>query len=169
MNKIIVIGSSGSGKSTLSRQLSNILDIPVYHLDALFWKPNWVMTTKDEQIDIQKALLEKSKWIIDGNYTGILEDRLQLADTIIFLNLPRKICYYRVFKRLFKNMGKTRPDMGKDCKERITFTFLKYIWNYHKYRKPFLLDRFKEVEKHKDIFILNSIKEINEFKIKIRQ
>ena len=49
MNKIIVIGSSGSGKSTLSKQLSNILDIPVYHLDALFWKPNWVMITKDEQ------------------------------------------------------------------------------------------------------------------------
>lgn len=61
MNKIIIIGSSGSGKSTLSRQLSNILDIPVYHLDALFWKPNWIMTTKDEQIDIQKSLLEKSK------------------------------------------------------------------------------------------------------------
>jgi len=46
---------------------------------------------------------------------------------------------------------------------------LKYIWNYPKYRKPFLLDRFKEVEKHKDIFVLNSIKEIKEFKIKIRQ
>ncbi|MBF0812831.1 DNA topology modulation protein [Staphylococcus saprophyticus] len=169
MNKIIVIGSSGSGKSTLSRQLSEILDIPVYHLDALFWKPNWVMTTKGEQIDIQKSLLEKRKWIIDGNYTGIMEDRLQLADTIIFLDLPRRICYYRVFKRLFKNRGKTRIDMGKDCKERITFTFLKYIWNYPKYRKQFLLDRFKEVKKYKDIFVLNSIKEINEFKIKIRQ
>ena len=70
-----------------------------------------------------KIITRKSKWIIDGNYTGILEDRLQLADTIIFLNLPRRICYYRVCKRLFKNMGKTRPDMGKDCKERITFTF----------------------------------------------
>ena len=58
--------------------------------------------------------------------------------------------------------------MGKDCKERITFTFLKYIWNYPKYRKPFLLDRFKEVEKRKDIFVLNSIKVINNFKFKIR-
>jgi len=169
MNKIIVIGSSGSGKSTLSRQLSNILGIPVYHLDALFWKPNWVMSKEDEQIDIQNSLLERSEWIIDGNYTGILEDRLQLADTVVFLNLPRRICYYRVFKRLFKNRGKTRPDMGKDCKERITFTFLKYIWNYPKYRKPFLLDRFKEVEKHKDIYVLNSFEEIKEFKIKIKQ
>lgn len=49
MNRIIVIGSSGSGKSTLSRKLSKSLDLPVYHLDALFWKPNWVMTEPDEQ------------------------------------------------------------------------------------------------------------------------
>ncbi|MGW7776548.1 DNA topology modulation protein [Staphylococcus xylosus] len=167
MNKIIVIGSSGSGKSTLSRQLSNILDIPVYHLDALFWKPNWIMTTKDEQIDIQKSLLEKSKCIIDGNYTAILEKRIEAADTIIFLNINRSICYYRVFKRLFKNINKTRLDMGKGCKERINFTFLKYIWNYPKYRKPFLLEKFRKLENEKTIFVLNNNKEIKNFKLQI--
>ncbi|MBO3066068.1 DNA topology modulation protein [Staphylococcus shinii] len=168
MSKIIVIGSSGSGKSTLSRELSHILEIPVYHLDKLFWKPNWVMTTKDEQFKIQNSLLDKNEWIIDGNYTGILEERLLSADTIIFLNLPRRICYYRVFKRLLKNFGKTRIDMGKDCKERINLTFLKYIWNYPKYRKPFLLKKFRKLENEKKIFVLNSKKEIKEFKIQLR-
>ncbi|RIM88814.1 AAA family ATPase, partial [Staphylococcus shinii] len=106
--------------------------------------------------------------IIDGNYTGILEERLLSADTIIFLNLPRRICYYRVFKRLLKNFGKTRIDMGKDCKERINLTFLKYIWNYPKYRKPFLLKKFRKLENEKKIFVLNSKKEIKEFKIQLR-
>lgn len=168
MSKIIVIGSSGSGKSTLSRELSHMLEIPVYHLDKLFWKPNWVMTTKDEQFKIQNSLLDKNEWIIDGNYTGILEERLLSADTIIFLNLPRRICYYRVFKRLLKNFGKTRIDMGKDCNERINLTFLKYIWNYPKYRKPFLLKKFRKLENEKKIFVLNSKKEIKEFKIQLR-
>lgn len=168
MSKIIVIGSSGSGKSTLSRELSHILEIPVYHLDKLFWKPNWVMITKDEQFKIQNSLLDENEWIIDGNYTGILEERLLSADTIIFLNLPRRICYYRVFKRLLKNFGKTRIDMGKDCKERINLTFLKYIWNYPKYRKPFLLKKFRKLENEKKIFVLNSKKEIKEFKIQLR-
>ncbi|WP_436870242.1 DNA topology modulation protein [Staphylococcus shinii] len=168
MSKIIVIGSSGSGKSTLSRELSHMLEILVYHLDKLFWKPNWVMTTKDEQFKIQNSLLDKNEWIIDGNYTGILEERLLSADTIIFLNLPRRICYYRVFKRLLKNFGKTRIDMGKDCKERINLTFLKYIWNYPKYRKPFLLKKFRKLENEKKIFVLNSKKEIKEFKIQLR-
>src|SRR5699024_4338688 len=117
--RIIVIGSSGSGKSTLSRQLGHALDVPVFHLDVLFWKPNWVMTSSDEQEEIQKTLLQKKKWIIDGSYTGILDERLNAADSVILLDLPRKICFYRVFKRLFKNIGKTRIDMGKDCKERI--------------------------------------------------
>ncbi|RIM17735.1 AAA family ATPase, partial [Staphylococcus cohnii] len=79
MNRIIVIGSSGSGKSTLSRKLSKSLDLPVYHLDALFWKPNWVMTSSDEQKEIQKTLFQKKKWIIDGSYTGILDERLDAA------------------------------------------------------------------------------------------
>lgn len=42
MKKIALIGSGGSGKSTLARQLGEKLKIDVYHLDALFWKPNWV-------------------------------------------------------------------------------------------------------------------------------
>ena len=41
MKKIVLIGSGGSGKSTLAKQLSHALGIPVYHLDTLFWKPNW--------------------------------------------------------------------------------------------------------------------------------
>lgn len=93
----MVIGSSGSGKSTLSRQLGHTLDIPVFHLDVLFWKPNWVMTSSEEQKEIQKTLLQKKKWIIDGSYTGILDERLDAADSVILLDLPRKICFYRVF------------------------------------------------------------------------
>ena len=37
MKKIIVIGPGGSGKSYFSKELSQILDIPVYHLDNIFW------------------------------------------------------------------------------------------------------------------------------------
>ena len=36
MKKIIVIGPGGSGKSYFSKELSKILDIPVYHLDNIF-------------------------------------------------------------------------------------------------------------------------------------
>ncbi len=85
MKKIVLIGSGGAGKSTLARQLGEVLKINVYHLDALFWKPNWVGVPKDDQRNIQNKLVEKEEWIIDGNYGGTMEIRLNAADTIIFL------------------------------------------------------------------------------------
>ena len=37
MKKIIVIGPGESGKSYFSKELSKILNIPVFHLDNIFW------------------------------------------------------------------------------------------------------------------------------------
>ena len=47
MKKTAIIGSCGAGKSTLARQLGEILDIKVIHLDSFYWKPGWVATPKD--------------------------------------------------------------------------------------------------------------------------
>lgn len=87
----MLIGSGGSGKSTLARQLGNILNIQVYHLDAIFWKPNWEGVSKEEQISIQTDLVKKDEWLIDGNYGGTLDIRMDAADTIIFLDINRTI------------------------------------------------------------------------------
>lgn len=136
MKKIVLIGSGGSGKSTLARRLGEKLKINVYHLDALFWKPNWVGVTKDEQIKVQNDLVKKVGWIIDGNYGGTMDIRLNSADTIIFLDTPRTICVYRAFKRMLKYQNKTRPDMGEGCEERFSFEFFKWIWEYSKTKRP---------------------------------
>lgn len=112
MKKVVLIGPGGSGKSTLARQLGNKLTLNVYHLDALFWKPNWVGVPKDEQRKTQKDLVQKEEWIIDGNYGSTMDIRFNAADTIIFLDIHRIICVYRAFKRMIQYRNKTRPDMG---------------------------------------------------------
>ena len=48
MERIVIIGCGGAGKSTLARQLGEKLDIPVVHLDKLFWRPGWVQVSKEE-------------------------------------------------------------------------------------------------------------------------
>ena len=59
MKKVILIGSGGAGKSTFSRKLSNKLNIKVFHLDALMWKPHWEMTDRTYQIELIKYKFKK--------------------------------------------------------------------------------------------------------------
>jgi adenylate kinase family enzyme len=168
MKKVVLIGSGGSGKSTLARQLGEKLKINVYHLDALFWKPNWVGDPKDEQKKAQNDLVRKEEWIIDGNYGGTMEIRLNTADTIIFLDIPRTICVYRAFKRMLQYRNKTRPDMGEGCEERFDLDFFKWIWDYPNTKRPEILKRLEQLSKYKQVIILRSPKEVQRFLEKVQ-
>ncbi|MEH6935615.1 MULTISPECIES: DNA topology modulation protein [Bacillus] len=163
MKKIILIGSGGSGKSTLAKQLGNKLKIQVHHLDALFWKPNWVGVPREEQRTVQNDLIKEEKWIIDGNYGGTMDIRINAADTIIFLDIHRTICVYRAFKRIVQYRNKTRPDMGAGCEERFDLQFFKWIWEYPKSKRPAILKRLDQFNKDKRIIILKTPNEVQRF------
>ncbi|MCF2649987.1 MULTISPECIES: DNA topology modulation protein [Niallia] len=163
MKKIVLIGSGGSGKSTLARQLSDKLNIKVYHLDSLFWRPNWESVSKEEQREIQYELMQKKEWIIDGNYSGTMDLRLQACDTIIFLDFKRTICIYRALKRIWQYRNKTRQDRAEGCQERFELDFFKWIWNYPKMNKPDIENKLKQLSKEKQIIILKSSKEVDKF------
>lgn len=163
MKKVVLIGSSGSGKSTLATQLGDKIKIKVYHLDILFWKPNWVGVSKDEQRKVQNNLVKKEEWIIDGNYGGTMDIRLNAADTVIFLDMHRTICVYRAFKRMMQYRRKARPDMAEGCEERFDFDFLKWIWSYPKTKRPEILKRLEQITEDKQIIILKSPNEVKNF------
>lgn len=163
MKRVVLIGSGGSGKSTLARKLGEKLNINVYHLDALFWKPGWVGVQKNEQRKVQHDLVGKEEWIIDGNYGGTMEIRLQAADTIIFLDIHRTICIYRAIKRILKYRNKTRPDMGEGCEERFNLEFFKWIWQYPKTKRPEILYRLEQLSNDQHVFILKSPREVEQF------
>ena len=168
MKKIALIGSGGSGKSTLARKLGKKLNIEVYHLDALFWKPNWRQTSKEEQRKVQNELVKKEEWIIDGNYNGTMDIRLNAVDTIIFVDISRVICIYRVFKRMIQYRGKSRPDMAEGVNERLDFDFLKWVWAYPKTKKPVVLKKLEQLPNDKKVIILKSPREVQLFLDKVK-
>jgi len=90
---------AGAGKSTFSRALSAKTGLPVIHLDVHFWKPGWLKPSEDEWRDKQRSLLAGEEWIVDGNYHATLEDRLERADTVVFLDTPWWVCARRAFVR----------------------------------------------------------------------
>lgn len=139
--RIIVIGSPGSGKSTFSRQLAQITGIKLIHLDKEYWHSGWIETLKDEWSKKQEELTAGSEWIIDGNYGSTMEIRLLKADTVVFFDLKRLVCIIGYIKRVFKNKGKSRPDMPKGCPEKIDIEFIKYIWNFPKVSRKRIISR----------------------------
>ncbi|MFP7254831.1 DNA topology modulation protein [Terribacillus goriensis] len=163
MNRIALIGSGGSGKSTLAMAIGKVLGIEVWHLDAILWQPNWVLTPREVQKQIQALLIEKKSWIIDGNYQGTLDIRLNAADTIIFLDMPRTLCLYRVLKRRLMYHNRSRPDMQKDCKEKIDWQFLKWIWDFPSQKRPQMQQKLADLTMDKRIITLKSPQEVKRF------
>ncbi|WP_430603631.1 hypothetical protein IGJ02_001199 [Enterococcus sp. DIV0724b] len=163
MKKIILIGSSGAGKSTLSLKLGEKLDIEVFHLDKLLWKPNWEMTDREYQNEIQNNLIMKPSWIIDGNYGGTLDIRMKAADTIIFLDRNRFVCIYQILKRVKKYNGITRPDMQNNCPEKFDLSFLKWVWNFPNKQRIDILRILQTVPKTKKVIVLKNKKQIQLF------
>jgi adenylate kinase family enzyme len=163
MKKVLVIGSAGAGKSTFARHLGTLLNIDVIHLDAPYWHPGWVETPRDEWRKVIEALLPRDAWIIDGNYSNTLELRLGACDTVIFLDIARLICLWRVLKRALLYRSRTRPDMAEGCRERLDFGFIRWVWHYQSRTRPWIIQILRESAQRKQVIWLRSQAEVKRF------
>ena len=163
MKRILVIGSGGAGKSTFARDLGAILDLPVIHLDLVYWKAGWEKPSKPEWARTVGKLIAQHEWIMDGNFGGTLPQRLKRADAIILLDISRWVCLWRVAKRFAKYRGRHRPDMTPGCHERFDWEFVKWIWNYPSKSKPAKLALLESSAPDQRVVILQSNRDIARF------
>ena len=144
MDRILVMGSPGSGKSTFARRLSQITDIPVVSLDALFWKPGWKPSDAAEFEARVAEAVRGPRWIIDGDYIWWAGDiRRGVADAVIWFDLPRWACMVGIMSRIATSYGRVRPEMAEGCPERINAEFFRYVWTYRKKQRPTLVAFFE--------------------------
>jgi adenylate kinase family enzyme len=116
MNKVAVFGNAGGGKSTLSRQLADITGLPLYVLDVMQFREEKYRPeekhggkiSNEEYLTLHKDILRRDQWIIDG-YGSLPStwERLSVADTLVYIDLPIHAHYWGVAKRwavgLFQN------------------------------------------------------------------
>lgn len=159
MQKILIIGSPGSGKSTLSRSIKVKLNLPLIHLDNIYWKPNWISISRDEFDEKLEIELKKDKWIIEGNYQRTLAYRLKFADTVIYLDYEPELCLDSYRKRVKE--GILKSDMPQDCIETVDNDFEDYILNFRVNNQKLILDHLNSFKGN--VIILKTREEANEF------
>jgi adenylate kinase family enzyme len=158
--RILVIGCCGAGKSTFAKELSAKLNLPVVHLDRLFWKPGWIEREDLVFADLLLAELVREKWIIDGNYLKSLPLRLEYADTVVFLDLNRWICTWRVLKRWLFQEG----EQAVGCPQKVDLPFLKFVfWDYQQVHRSRVLELKDRYSSSVNWIVLNNLMKINEW------
>lgn len=163
--KIIIIGCPGAGKSVLTRRMNEFLAYPVMHLDKIYHTGGKSHITREELIiKVNDFVSNHDKWIIDGNYIGTLEMRVKLADTIILMKIPPKICVANAYKRAEDSSKHDvkRDDMAEGFDETITEDFINFIENFETDTMPRIIEI---VEKYpgKSIKIIHTYGELEEF------
>ena len=163
MRKVLVIGSGGAGKSVFASRLGALLRIPVLHLDRFYWRSGWSETPKDQWLKTIDGLLRQDAWIMDGNYSGTLAMRVAASDTVIFLDLPRVLCVWRVLKRALIYRNDVRPDMAEGCREKLNLEFIGWVWNYSTRSRPKIVELLRSNSERKNIVWLKSPSEVESF------
>ena len=133
--RVAVIGCPGGGKSTFSRALRDRVDLPLYHLDAIYWRDDRTHLSREEFYPLMREIIAREEWIMDGNYNATLEWRISACDLLIFLDYPAEVCLEGVRAR----QGQKRSDMPW-VEEGDDQEFLEFIRAFESESKPRILE-----------------------------
>ena len=99
MQRILVVGVTGAGKSTLARALSGRLGVPYHEMDALYFNgPGWATNTR--LVEDVAEVTAGPCWIIDSlGYPQVRDLLWERADTVVWLDFPRRVVMPRVLRR----------------------------------------------------------------------
>jgi adenylate kinase family enzyme len=135
-----VVGNSGSGKSRLARELAGVLGVPHLELDAVYHQPDWEPLPADQFKRVVAARASEDGWVIDGNYSAVRPVVWARADTVVWLDPPRRTVMRQVTWRTVRRAA-TRQELWNGNREPLA-NFLSWVpeesvisWAWHSHAK----------------------------------
>jgi adenylate kinase family enzyme len=138
VRRVSVIGTSGAGKSTLAAALARRLAAPCLELDSVYHQADWEPLPASEFRARVAAVAEGERWVIDGNYSTVRDIVWTRADTVIWLDLPRRTVMRRLIWRTLRRIaGRAELWNGNRERWRNLFTWDQdesvISWAWHTY------------------------------------
>jgi len=97
--RILILGRTGSGKTTLARELAAALGVPHVELDSLYFGPDFSRAPLSLLRERTSAAIAGDRWVTDGNKRAVRDLVWPRADTIIWLDYPVYMSFWRLAKR----------------------------------------------------------------------
>ncbi|MDC5707639.1 adenylate kinase [Vibrio europaeus] len=165
MKKIAVFGKPGSGKSSLSKQLALIKHLPLHQLDSIAFRKDGAAEIREVFDKKHRDILSEDNWIIDG--LGPLDSfsqRLESADTLIYIDLPYYVSYWLVTKRMLKGLA-VKPEGWPEGSSIVkgTINSYKFLRLSPKFWNADFEQRLKSFDENKSVHIIRSLSELNAF------
>jgi adenylate kinase family enzyme len=138
VRRVSVVGVPGSGKSTLGRKLAGRLAVPFVELDAIFHQPEWTPLPEEQFRRRVTAITAGDGWVIDGNYSAVLPGVWERADTVVWLDPPRRTVMRRIIWRSVRRVA-SRAELWNGNRERWRNLFTwdeqesVVSWAWHRY------------------------------------
>jgi adenylate kinase family enzyme len=85
---------------------------------------------------------------MDGNFYNTFDLRMPRADTLIWLDYPRRTCLRRVLLRSFKDYGRNRSDLAEGCPEQFDVEFYRFVWDFPAKYRPYIVDGIERFGGH---------------------
>jgi adenylate kinase family enzyme len=138
MKCIAVVGATGSGKTTLAAKIAQRLHIPHIETDSVYWGPNWQPIPLEEFRLWMDRATQGEKWVIDGNYSKVRDLVWGRADTLVWLDYPLLLVFWRLLRRSLPRIY-TRVELWNGNYETVRGMFFSrdslFIWLFQSYKR----------------------------------
>jgi len=122
----------------VARALAAILGVPHLELDGIHHLPNWEPLAAGEFQRIVGGEAASDGWVIDGNYSSVQPLVWARADTVVWLDLPKRTVMRQVVWRSLRRVA-GRQELWNGNRERWRNLFSwnpeesVIVWAWHKH------------------------------------